>query len=899
MRFGTWRSRCVRYRIHTATFAAVALFASCLLSSQKSGCAADVKGRVGYSIAMVSPSGTYAYVPGTWGVLHLNLVNPSEEPVSFLAATYFDGAPTLQYGRRVWLPPRSRMKTWHPILLPGDLSDGKRRFDFHTMVMQSDEGREVLIRSDTGYLQLDGTLKTVDDRPVTGLLDRTEMLGNEDDTAAFDLVMACRLTHQHRRHIANLSAEGAPPGEESLHALDQLVIAGDRVLTDAAGIDSIRRWLYGGGRLWVMLDRVGPEFLERLLGDNFSAEVVDRVELTSVNIESRLSAQGTDIHREEFENPVEFVRMLVDGVDVVSSVDGWPAAWWKTCGDGRLLVTTLGPRAWMRLRKPPDVPPMQPGQKPPTTGRPNANRSNPGPAEAPGEDLGKFAPIDPMSSLSSVFLEKRVESRLPTELLESQVQQYVGYSIPSQSIVVSLLLGFALILAATGAWLWRIGRLEWLGVIGPAASIAIAAVLILFGRQQRDAVPPSVASVQFVQVLPGTDDIRAEGIAGIYSPDSGDAEISAVRGGWFIPELAGTDGQTRRMIWTDLDTWRWENFPQAAGLRSARFQESQSLGKRVEARARFGPTGLSGRLTIDSTKPADPIIATRFGRMGVDLAADGTFNAAADRAFAADQFIGSTLLSDEQNRRSAILQTLLGAPDAEDADTDDPVKQKAQRTKPERRDYPDAPQLLFWTDPWDLGFHLGGGRREFGSALVAVPLQLERPATGTEVAIPAPLLSFRDVHGPDGVAPSGLYDHRKRLWGKKADPSTSWFRIQVPEVLLPVELIGGRISVKVSGPVGKLEIAGIRGNAPVSARTWMDPVGTLTLDLTETEIFPVADDGGLLIRLSGGDPARPELTRSEGDYSAKANYWKIESLDVELRVRTLPSSESAAVAPGN
>jgi len=155
------------------------------------------------------------------------------------------------------------------------------------------------------------------------------------------------------------------------------------------------------------------------------------------------------------------------------------------------------------------------------------------------------------------------------------------------------------------------------------------------------------------------------------------------------------------------------------------------------------------------------------------------------------------------------------------------------------------------------------------------------------------------VHGPDGIAPSGLYDHRKRLWGKKADPSTSWFRIQVPEVLLPAELIGGRISVKVSGPVGKLEIVGLRGNAPVSARTWMDPVGTLTLDLTETEIFPIADDGGLLIRLSGGDPARPELTRAEGDYSAKANYWKIESLNVELRVRTLPSTESAAVAPGN
>jgi hypothetical protein len=76
----------------------------------------------------------------------------------------------------------------------------------------------------------------------------------------------------------------------------------------------------------------------------------------------------------------------------------------------------------------------------------------------------------------------------------------------------------------------------------------------------------------------------------------------------------------------------------------------------------------------------------------------------------------------------------------------------------------------------------------------------------------------------------------------------------------------------------------------------MDPVGTLTFDLTDTNLFQIAADGGVLIRVGGGDPDRPELTRPGKDFSAKANYWKIEALDVQLRVRTMPSPEAAVAS---
>jgi hypothetical protein len=839
----------------------------------------NIKGRIGYSIALVSPAGTYAYVPGSWGILHVHLVNPLNEPVNLLTTTYFDGNPTLQYGRRVWLPARSRMKTWHPILLPSAASENDR-YNIHTLVMQSEPGREVLIRSDSGYLQLDGSLKTIPDRPVTGLLEHlaTDSEQESNDNSAFDLIITSRMSQGLKRHVSGLTDNSSPPGEESLAPLDQLVIGSSRALNDAAAIDSIRHWLYGGGRLWILLDRVDSSLLERLLGDDFNGEVVDTVPLTHFAIESRTS--GLSVTRTEYEHeaPIDFVRVLIDDVNVAARIDGWPAAWWTDCGEGKLLVTTLGPRGWMKRR-------------PPTTDREVRRRANlPPDAEekTPGAentvnpaDLPAFVPVDAMLELAADFYAPRPESLVPQQLFEEQIQEYVGYSIPPRWAIVSLLVGFGLLLAGAGAWLWHAGRLEWLAAVGTVSALGVATVLVFLGRQQRDAVPESVATVQFVRSFPGTDDIRAEGFAGLYATEPGDSAISATQGGLFIPELAGTEGQTRRMIWTDANEWRWENLSKSAGLRRAWMRESRIAPERVAAKGVFGPDGLSGTLTIgDEHVPTDPIVVTRNGRIGVQLGADHSFVVANDDVFADEQFVAADLLSDEQNRRRQILQEIL--------------------TNPKRLDYPRTPMMIFWTSPWDLGFQFEEGMREFGSALVTVPLELVRPADGTEVGLSPPFLPFRAVHGPDDIAPSGMYNYRDRIWTKKADPSTSWFRFQIPEVLLPVEFVSGRVALQVSGPIGKVEVAGVRGDKAVPLQTWVDPVGKITFDLTDRELLPISEDGGLLLRVSGGDPDRPELTRPDGDRVGRANYWQIESLKIDLRVRTVPDgAQDAPNTAGN
>ena len=113
-----------------------------------------------------------------------------------------------------------------------------------------------------------------------------------------------------------------------------------------------------------------------------------------------------------------------------------------------------------------------------------------------------------------------------------------------------------------------------------------------------------------------------------------------------MPDMTGMEGKTRRMVWTDLDEWRWENLPESAGLMNATLQQSSSLSERLEARATFGPEGLSGRLHASPAHdPSDAMLATREGRIGVELRDDGTFVARSHSVFTAEQFLAADLLS--------------------------------------------------------------------------------------------------------------------------------------------------------------------------------------------------------------------------------------------------------------
>ncbi len=848
------------------------------------------------AIANVSAAGAHIYAPRKWGILQVRLANPYDEPVEMFATTFFVDEPTLQFGRRVWVPPRARIQAWHPVLIPAKVSDGGKRADFRTLVTQTgaphqDQDREVLIRSDSGHLQLDGSLQVSNSEPVTGIIDLESISDAVNDVAPVELLIAAQSAENLKRHNALLVEQIFAPGEESLHALDQLVMVDGRVAHDAAGLEAVRRWLFGGGHLWVMLDRVDAGVLELLLGDEFVCEVIERVGLTNIQIEPA-DQDASRRSTEQYDHPVDFLRVAVSHVDVAYTVDGWPAAFWKPCGEGLVLVTTLGARGWMHSRnrsdKLPALPPNSPEANAPAgnppvgpLALPASGGSKPPMEPAPQQDAPnsreRFAPLNSMKSLAAKFFSPRPATLLPAAALEPRVEEYVGYSIPPRWLIATLLSALCLVIGGMAVFLWRLARPEILGWAGPALALAISVVLVFIGRLHRGAVPPTVASLQFVEPAPGTNDVRVHGVTGLFSSEGGPATIAGDKGGWLVPDMAGLEGQTRRLVWTDLDQWRWENFSELVGLRSANFSASVATSEKVEGRATFGSSGIEGRLHVGANRPVtDAILATRDGRFGVQVDGDGRFNAGPGDVLAPGQFLAGAIWSDEQNRRAKVVEMLLA--------------------DPQRQDYPATPQLLFWTAPWDVGFEFDAGRKALGAALVVVPLHWERPPPGTHARIPAPLLPYRGAIGPDGLQLTGLWDHRKRRWQAKSTPSATWLRFQIPDVLLPAKIERARLTLHVSGPVGKLEVAGRRLNDAVPINTWIDPGGKLSLEITQTELLPITADGGLLLRVSGGDASRPELTRPDPADNSKSVNWQIESLALELDVVTATGRRQSAPA---
>ncbi len=796
-------------------------------------------------VARASPGGVHIYAPEKWGLLHVNVTNAGEQPRHVLVATYFDVEPTLQYARRLRVPANTALHASVPVLIPKvDAKDG-RQLNYHSLIFDVDGPREVLMKSDSGALLQDGALLVNFDRRISGFIDDPDAESENSGTEAYELLVACRIAQHLDRRVGKASSEGLPFDEQSLDALTNLVITGNRLLKDEAGLAAIRRWMFNGGRVWLMADSTDPRVCELLLGDEASLHVVDRAELNSVRVDLEvdpsLKISKAPAQTIEHEVPVNLLRVIASGFEVRARVNGWPAALSRPFGHGSLLITTLGPRGWMTPRK----------SDPTATG---SKKPNP-------ETTSRFEIITETNSIIHDFIVIRPEELISADVLAAATGDFIGYSIPSRGLIFGILLSFVGAIGVAGVWLWKRQRLERLGWIVPVLGVTSAALLIGIGRSNRNEISATAATIQVLQGIPGSDDSVVQGLLATYHPDGAQTAFKGDAGGRLVPKMTGLSGTTRRMVWTDMGQWHWENVPQPSGQVTVPFTASSQSGEPTEVRATLGPNGLSGRISQLPNGFADPVLVTRVGRIGMNLKPNGDFVATTADVFGRDQYLAAQLLNDEQSRRRQILQKLL--------------------QHPLRRDYPAQPVVMGWTGTRETGIAAGDEFKTVGSALNILPLKLERPANGSEFVIPSPLLPYRSTYRPDGKPSSQVFDHRTNEWRDSAIFSTVWLRFQIPPELLPITPQRAEVSIQVSGPVGKLELLGMKGDRVSSLDTQMDPVGTVTLEVTDRSMLAVAEDGALKLGLNIGDKSRPELTQS-GGADGKANYWRIDGLGLTL-----------------
>src|SRR5262249_26665633 len=143
---------------------------------------------------------------------------------------------------------------------------------------------------------------------------------------------------------------------KAFDGIDHFVLASGRIKNDRTGMQALRQWLEQGGKLWVMLDRVEPDAIAPLLGDALDFQVVDRVSLTTIKIET--PGNGLPAPKpQQHEQPVDFVRVLLPPQEsVVHTINGWPVWFSRMVGRGKVVFTTLAPRGWYTQETPKEPP---------------------------------------------------------------------------------------------------------------------------------------------------------------------------------------------------------------------------------------------------------------------------------------------------------------------------------------------------------------------------------------------------------------------------------------------------------------------------------------------------------------------------------------------------------------
>jgi hypothetical protein len=538
--------------------------------------------------------------------------------------------------------------------------------------------------------------------------------------------------------------------------------------------------------------------------------------------------------QQQHDRPVDFVRVLLPPDEFVKhTIDGWPVWFTRKMGRGRVLFTTLGPRGWHRPRQARD-------------------------GRSPFDFYPRLPVLRNVVGMVPNLLQP-IREGLRIDSLQQGLADEIGYSTVHRSTAAVIFGAFLLVTLGVGIVLRRWGRPELLGWVGPAAALAATVAFVALGEASRRAATATIAVAQVVEGDSLTQDAAVRGLMAVYRPDSGPFALAANRGGRVEMDLSGVQGQATRWVTSDLGRWHLENLELPAGVRFSPFRQSLGTAQPIAAVAHFGAEGLEGKMTAGPLRGLSDALLDGPGDRQLALrlhAEDGSFRAGSRDLLPPGEFLAGTLLTDRQQRRQEIYRSFLKRP---------PTGRVEERTL-----------LLAWADPLDMGLGLGQEVRMAGSALVVLPVRLERSAPGARVTIPGPLVWWRRLFDRGG---SGM----TREGNEAADLH---LRFQIPPVVLPFKIERVRLTVRMDAPSRRVTVGGWEDSANASGRLTElhrveSPLDPIRVDISRKSLLRQDTDGGLHLNIHVGDLLKGKSGAAVGG----GGKWTIHYLDLEVTGR--------------
>ena len=774
----------------------------------------------------VGRSGVGFYSLDQWGLLRSTTVNRTSqdrEPLLVFSSRHSEG---VQFARRVWVPANSRRNSFTPIRFTR-LPDGTG-IEVQATLIDDGSGRETLLQPqpDIGALNL---------REPS--YDTAVMSGSNDATA--QLSAAVREAARLSSTSAFVSDDDAPAIASAWSAVDTLVISRPQPQLDPAQIEAIRQWVIGGGRLWINLERVDPEFARILLPRNWNVTVLGEASFTEYRIEggsgpNRVGAD--DPRRVQVDYPHRMVRVTAPDMEVIHTVNGYPASMRQRIGHGQLLVTTLEAAGWLEHA----------GEQGHALGdllwitRHGESLTSPGDAGEAGE-----------SDMQPV--------------LQSMARDQIGYTVLGRGPVLVVLGLFTLALLIGGLALTQRGGLAHLGWIAPALAVVAAGVILALGLVRQSVDPLTLATAQWIEVADDGPYARVDSLVSVYTPPFAGAGQDVRFGGvdevaW--PDLSAHGGGTVRLLWTDGRSWTYPNLPLREGaVQTARRRSVERLDRPVAATIQLEADRLAGRIdTGDLGMIEDAVLVTPTGKLPLTLTGEGDFTAPVSDPLAAGQFFRAGVLGQREMARQAVYRQLMA-----------------------RSGFPRSPMLLGWSTGLTEGVELSGQPERRGTALVAIPVRIDRPTAGQRVTVPDVFLTMAPFSDPTRrYSGAPVYDTRNGEWVTPIQQAqTVLMQFELPASVRNLEIDHATIRFDLEAPGRPYTVVTYDGQIREVAQG-NSPMGSHVVEVAGDEVPSVLENGVVVVGLRIEDPADPTT----------AEPWSLTRLDVAVAGIVTPNPEA-------
>lgn len=780
-------------------------------------------------------------VPGGTLLLQCSVSNNGESVAEATILVGIKEFPKQQSARRVVAKGNQQDQFDLMIHLPEMAKDHKTLHLTATMVVHEGD-REVLLERNGAPLRHSMTIEVGSGRTLALAMqtDAQKLPAwywpQQVPQTDYELAIAARLASGRNRLSAAFGEQPIPLSDSAWLGVDLFVISDSKLLEDAAVVESIRRYVINGGRLWVMLDLVPCELIRPLLDPHQLCEEVGRVELNDFIVEplGQMTQISEQDRRVVSEIDIPMVRVVQQGGQIRFRVDGWPAAVEMNIGYGQIVLTTLGSRAWMEPRS------NKPSQDPllASTYQPRA--------------WAKFFAVSINEARTTPPLKERVEYPL----------KRIGNPVVPRRWVGIALLGFFSLLTGIGLCLAYWDRLSLIGLVTPVTALLVGVSVLGATSWIRRDIAESVSRFQIIEISGDghTASIREQ--AAVYLASSTTMQLSSNQDTSVHISDAITTG-VQRLLQEDFQEWKLSNDSWPPGTWRYETEYTQSVKQQV-AIGTLSPSGLHLQLP-ENLKSGfeDSVLSFSTGDPMLCEASDGGFNVKNDITIKGDRWIAGTILSDEQQRRLEIYRAFFN--------DDSPLQRPVRR-------------LYGWTPPWK-GASWDRELTQVGAALLALPVVLQRPPIGSEVLIPHGLIKLQRNLSSSAI--TSAFDDRTGKWRSNVSAGTvAEMQLVLPPEVLPIEANEIDLELDISAPQREVTIFAATRGGTVELAKLDSPSIPWSATVSDPAILDAVRDGTLNLTIKVSD------SRSLDSRGLASNMvrWQIDHCHASIRGTTLPKS---------